>query len=691
MPSALFNAEVALVDPARQFTYTINPAWGENEWGVSGWLVTAGSDAALEHGASEALHSMGFRWWTPQKTTRPASLPVGGVNLPRQQFVMPYMNMYLNYGFNDAARQDEYSRWATLNNVADQRRPVGHAWSAIINWANAQDSYYTNNPGLLITAGSPSFNLTDPVARAANLAKCVEWCRLNINEFQRCHFDPADGDTQSSELVFAFANDVVAELRATTHPGAMLGLYAYAGHRAPVAFPCPYLYVQVALGFNNLGIGYQALVQQWGAAASEVALRGYGDIAAQDGWLPAYSGITQSQFFLNEYPGYIASGANGINMETSGNWLKNLVGHWHGLRYWKTGQGTHASALAEMLPALFNNDAAVADLYNLWGSPTAQLTDDLIYRSCQIVDAMQQPHRAEFRRYMTFVMRDRQLARMGATRDGFYMTRLEQNLRWAWGMVADGTVHSYAYARQLANTNVTANGRPDLNVGGSPHWRRFPAYSTDGDYVAMRDELAPRVARATVFDDPELVEVTVSPTGQAAALLTPATDYTTLGLAVFVVVGPSTVTTDYVDAFRPTEVREFGAGLHTFSIAASATTSWVGGRVYLQAYPVVRLDPSVSAGFRWAYVPRISRGKLRISSGSRITITDSVGRKDIAQNFAPFGSGMANPQTVVPGVVRVDNINTRGTHQFGNLNPFISPLPTVQLMPRALAQRENLL
>jgi hypothetical protein len=685
--STFFNEEVQIVDAARTINYTVNPAWGENEWQVSGWAVTGGSDAACEHGASEAMHSIGYRWWTPQKTTRPASLPVGGVTLARQQFVMPYMTMYLNYGFNDATRQTEYDRWAVLNNVADRRRPVGHAWSAIINWANAQNGYYTSNPTYLINGGT-SFELVDPVARAANMAKCLEWCRLNINEFQRCHFDPADGDSQSSDLVFAFANDVVAELRATTHPQAMLGLYAYAGHRTPVAFPCPYLYVQVALGFNNLGIGYQALVQQWGAVAAEVALRGYGDIAAQDGWLPAYSGITRAEFFTSDYPGYIASGANGINMETSGNWLKNLVSHWHGLRYWKTAQGTHASALAEMLPALFGSDPAVLSLYNLWGDSSSQLTDDLLYQSCQIVDLMQEPHRAEFQRYMTFVMRDRLIASMGATRDGVYMTRLEQNLRWAWGMVADGTVHSYAYGRQMANSNATDNGRPDLNVNNGPHWRRWPAYSTPSNYADHRNALAFRVGRPVEFEDVDFVEVAVSPSGSSASFLTPATDYVTLGLAAFMFVGPGVVTTTYTEAFRSTEVREFGAGMHSFTIFANATTSWVGGVLYLKAFPQVRLDPSVNAGFRWAYIPRISRGKLRISSGSRIRIFDSVGGKDIAQNFSPFAEGFSNPQTLVPGVARVDNTNTRGMHQFGNLNPYISPTPTKQLMPRALARRE---
>jgi hypothetical protein len=259
-------------------------------------------------------------------------------------------------------------------------------------------------------------------------------------------------------------------------------------------------------------------------------------------------------------------------------------------------------------------------------------------------------------------------------------------------MVADGSVHSYAYGRQLANSNVSDNGRPDLNVNVGPHWRRYPAQSTVSDYTAHRDELAPLVERPAELLDTDLVQVAVAPTGFAASALTPATDFTTIGLAVFMFSGPGTVTTEYVEAFRPTEVRNLGDGLHEFSISASARTYWTGGVLYLKAYPVVRLDPTVGGtGNRWAYVPKIVRGKLRVSSGARLTIMDSVSRKDITQNLAPFGSGAANPQTVVPGVCRVDNTNTRGDHKFGNLAPFISPYPTIQLMPRALAVREGLL
>jgi hypothetical protein len=689
MPSEFFNEELQTVDPARSFSYSINSGWGDNEWSVSGWTVTAGSDKALEHGASEAMHAMGFRWWTPQKTTRPASVPAGGVTLARQQFLMPYAAMFLNYGFGDSDLQAEFDRWRTLNNIADTRRPVGHTWGTIINWANAQNGYYTSNPDLLITAGALSFDVTTPASRAANLAKCCEYLRTTINEFDRASFDPNDGDTQSSELVFGFANDVAAELRATTHPNAMLGVYAYAGHRAPVAFPCPHVYVQVALGFNNLGIGYQALVQQWGAVANEVSLRGYGDIAAQDGWLPMNSGIVGSTFFSSAYPGYISSGANGINMETSGNWCKNIVSHYHAIRYWKTGASTHESVLAEMLPAIFGNDARVFDLFVYWGASRNTASAYTFNRSCQIIDAMpDSAHKTEFQRYMAIILRDWELTQR-TVKDGVYMTRLEQNLRWSHSLRAAGTIHSYAYSRQLANSNTTTNGRPDLSFGSNPHWQRFPELPPLSAYTSARDAIARLSGRPSELEGEDLVLATVAPTGQAAASTTIATDFTTLGVATFAFIGPGTVTVTYSEAFRGPEVLEFGAGRHDFTILFNAVTTWSGGTLFLKAYPQVRLDPSVG-GQRWAYIPRIVRGKVRVSSNSRLTLVDADGRKDIVRNFAPFSAGMNNPQTLVPGVARVDNINTRGTHVFGNLSPYVSPSPTVQLMPRALAVREAL-
>jgi hypothetical protein len=269
------------------------------------------------------------------------------------------------------------------------------------------------------------------------------------------------------------------------------------------------------------------------------------------------------------------------------------------------------------------------------------------------------------------------------------MTRLEQNLRWSHSLRAAGTIHSYAYSRQLANSNTTDNGRPDLSFGNNPHWQRFPELPPLSAYTSARDSIARLSGRPEELEGDDLVLATVAPTGQAAAITTSATDYTTLGVATFAFIGPGTVTVTYSEAFRGSEVLSFGAGRHEFTILHNAVTTWSGGTLFLRAYPQVRLDPSVG-GQRWAYIPRIVRGKVRASSNSRLTLIDATSRKDIVRNFAPFADGTHNPQTLVPGVARVDNINTRGTHVFGNLSPYVSPSPTAQLMPRALAARESL-
>jgi hypothetical protein len=685
--SAIFNEELQTVDAAKAFTYTLNLAWGENEWAVSGFAVTGGSDAACEHGASEALYALGFRHWTPVTTTRPSTVSPSGVTLPRQQFSLTYMRVYQNYGFGGVL-EAEFPRWAILNNVADQRRPVGHTWGTLVNWANAQDGFYTNNPSYLKAGESvATFELENPAARAANLAKCVEYLRTTINEFSRASFDPNDGDTQSSELVFGFANDVVNELRATTHPQAQLGLYAYAGHRAPVAFACPYLYVQVALGFNSLGIGYKELVRQWGLVAGEVALRGYGDIAAQDGWLPFTAGICRSDA-MAPYTSYKANGADGINMETTGNWCKNLVAQYRAIRFWKTNTSTYQDVLADAVSSVYNNDAKASELFNLWGDPASALSDSLLYQSCQIIDQMQaSTYKTSFQRYMTVILRERELSALGTLRDGYYMSKLEQNLRWAWSMANTGEIQSYAYVRQLANANVSNNSRPDLNFEASPHWMRFPTQPTVTEYSELRDKLRETAFRYAELLDTEVVVVDVAPTGAAASALT-ASDYYTLGTANFVFAGPGIVTVNFTTAYLDDLTLSFGVGLHTFSISDEALTAWTGGTLFLKAFPAVRLDSALSGGARWAYLPKLSKGQVRVSSGSRLTLYDSVGRKDLKEARAPFTAGMADPQTLQAGVLQIDNTNTRGTHEFGNLNPYISPTPYKQLMPKALALRE---
>lgn len=701
MNLALFNEELKNVAPDREFSFETDLTFGKNEWSVSGFHITAGSEAALEHGASEALYQMGYRFYDPMTTYRPASIPDSGLTLSRQQFRMPYVRVFENYGRGKLA-EAEHARWKILNCIDDRRRPVGHAWGSIINAIEAQDGFFMSNPSTVIRHegnGPIAFNLG---LRGAEREKMVNriaaYLAQNLNEEGRHRFDPEDGDKYSTDEVVDFSNEVVARIRETV-PDALLGIYAYAGHRAPPTRPCPHLYVQVALGFDDLGIGYAEMVRRWVEKAGEVALRGYGDIAAWSGFLPCRLAIDRNNYFSDQFKDYLEGGADSLNMETSGNWLKNIVSHYLLIRFARTGDTDYSNLVEEIVERSFEGDPKVGELFEYWGRPENRFNQFTLLRSMQIVNGMRESdYKERYEQYLNFCFRHWDLTPNHAANGvmkpdtppdqmAVYFSRLEENLRRSRALGESGYLHSYGYSRRLANANVINNGRPDLAFSQNPHWMRFPKLSSHSEYLSAFETLSLASHRPAQFDQSDiadLVLVETAPSGAAASQDGDAVDFVTRGPAKFIFAGPGSVIVTYEEAWRGSQTLEFGPGLHSFLIARRAITRWNRGYLFLSGFPEVRLDPpptqtTKGEGHRWAYIPRLTDGAQNITSGSRLTIFDAEGRKDIMKVAVP---------DIVPGVVRVDKTLTRGTHQLITANPYFSCSAYKMLMPRKLAEAE---
>lgn len=687
-----FNAELSAVDPARVFTQTINPTWGENEWAVSGYSITAGSDAAVQHGASEALYQLGYRYWSPQKTTRPNTLPAGGVSLSRQTFSYPHVLMFFNYGFgggDNGGLQTRYNAWTEFMAFNDSRRPVGHAYPGIINAIEAEDGFFTTNPSYIIgtpNVGQPSFNLdltgSDYDALVTRVAQHIT---PRLNAQNRHSIDPNDGSTWTSDQVFTFANNVVDEIR-QTNSDAMLGLYGYAGHRQPVTFQCPHLYVDLARGFNDLGIGYLAIGKLWSQVVPEFGLRCYGDIAAWQGWsrhIPAN--------YLEDFAEHAEDGAIGISMETSGNWTKNVIAKQHWMRHWRGGTTTYQDVLSDAVEKLYEGDARVADLFLYWSGLGTKTGPYAFRPAAEIVAAMPDTeYRAEFERYLTFVMQDDKLHDRVDQHTPSYFTGLERNLRATAAIEASGEIHHYAYARQRANANTLNNGRPDLSLDQQPHWGRFSSIYDRSDFTLAFEENKAITGRPVELEDERLVVINTQP--WPGASVSEARGFFTLGFASFVFAGPGTVTVSYDNQSNTSEVLNFGRGLHEFMINGEATTTWTDGMLFLSIFPEARLDPLIggenTGRDRWIYVPKIAKGIVDLSSKTRIRIRDQQGIKNISEARPPFDPGSDDPRQIQQGIVEVDNVNTRGIHRAGNINPYVSPTPYKMLMPFNLARKE---
>ncbi len=682
--AAEFNEELNLVDPTRAFTTQSRYSdYGENEWSVSGWTIYGGSDEACEQGASEAMYQMGYRWYTPEWTVRPLSLPSGGITLPRQEFAFPHFYLFYNYGYASWATYKEaaFNRWRALNCANDRRRPAGHAWPSLISAIEAVDGFFTANPtymtGTIGHAGA-SFNLditgTDYDALVDRVAIEV----LNRLIDGRTNFDPQDGAIWSSDQVVAFANAVVAKVQETV-PDAELGIYAYASHRDAPTIDGPSIYTLVSTGFGG---NYIQLVQDWGAKVKSVGLRGYGIIAAQDEYSPFRGGIRNDGAFENElisYTSFMASGCNALSMESTGHHIPALVGHYALFRMMRTGNvNSHELVRADLLAHLPEFTDATKALYYFWGASSANAFTHA--KTYALIDAL--PDNAlstQIRRYRTwyrYVMLKVNPLRSG--RSGTYFSRLERALRFGKALQDDGILHGYAYGRQEANTHIQPD-RPDLHTGANPHWVQHGEYPTQTLYDTLKLEEQSSLQRPAFLDDTTLALCEVTPL--IAPPQVPATSFETSdGNPDYVFVGPGDVTTQ-------SGTVTYGPGLHRFN--ATGLVSFNGGLLFVSSFPDIKIDDGDHLGDQWLYIPKAVRGRAYLSCDIRLTLRDANQSFDIGPHIPPFGI-KDDPRQLQIGQCRFSWGGVRGTVQNLNCNPWISPQYDRALMPMALATREGL-
>ena len=709
--NAAFNEELAEVDGTKSFSVTIDTGTHtENEFSVSGYAITAGSNEAASHAAYEAMHELGFRIWSPHWIDRPASLPSGGVTLSKQERVMPYNTIFRNYGSHpdDTTGGDaDFNRWAALVACDDARRPIGHAWPA---WFDDDRAWFDANPSYWVWRvqdAVPQFVLDEsgePAIWEALAQRAALYLSTRLNSYNRASWDPFDTNGQASDVVFPWVKRCVDVLRTTYGiTDAKLGVYAYSSQADPTlvqGLDLSGIYLQAALGFTNAGLGYPEFVRQWGNVIDdgEIGLRAYGDIAAFGSYLVPGS-ANPGMNFLRDYASFVSNGANGVNMETSTNWPLNIISHYTAIRVWVTGgdpDTIYTQAISDAVSGLFEGDSAVGDLYELWAEG-GSATDFVLKKSFDITESMTADSwwKTRFRQFLAMqsLLLDYDNERVTG---GPYFTLLEKGMRWAEGLYEqEGAVHSYAIARRIASIGtIVPAGRPDLYVlqDPRPHWYRYPALPTDAEISEIQSELEKRADYPTVTEAADsvddLVAVSVSPTGAADI----GTDSVSLNVdygisAVYHGPGNVTVTDNETEE---AVVTAYGSGLHDVTLDGGSFVEWDAGVMHLKADPRVYMERMNPPGtVWWMYLPHTVQGWDKIECSVRLKATDSEGAKTIDSRDSPT-SGYDYPQTLKPGVVCLHFL-TVGWLTMAGASPYISSSRTEALMPRPLAMREGLL
>lgn len=703
-----YQNAINLVDPTKVLVFTVDPSYGGMEYSYSGLSIVGGSDSACCAGASALLDAMGFRFYAPPSRywKLPSTIRTD-LSRGRGENWIPGNVIFLVYGHSWAGSHaasrallnNAYTQWKYLAGCNDSSYPAGHRWGNIISNSTA---FFTENPDLVKPLGlTQTFDL-DGIVGTPRYDVLVEYCaafllRAGLNEFSRTHMDGVDGDGHEPDVFYPFTLAVASKMRTGTAaiggipaqagvPSAQIGVYAYAGHRLPPTLPYkPGVYTQVALAFNSTDLTYAQLIEQHGALADAIALREYLDTQVWSGGRPFNNGRANPAY-LNTYNGYQPYGVREVNSEFTANWLVNMVFARAAILKFRTGSIDYPAIIQEIAANIYNNDAAVIELFNYWADSQVPYSKYSLRQSFDIVAKMATSwYKTEFQQLLTIYWlyhKTERAAEYGIVRapgepGDTFAAAISKLLSWVVAVRDSEIMHSYAFMRQEANSALRDYPHLIFNATPEPAWFASPALPTSADWTEAYADIVADTIRDPALDGTDLAVKTVAPV--ASGSTTPATAYYCDGVANYIVLGPSTLTVTDVET-NETETVSFGNGYHKFGTNGQFRVEWNGGVVFLDTFPMVRKDPDGTALRHWLYVPASAAGRVDLRPASRWSFYDEeTARKDWTPSvqFPDLG----------PGQVAVDNDNTRGTITNGNCNRYLSPRADIALMPRDLAAR----
>lgn len=742
--SPLFTRELKKVYPAQSLdNVTIDPTnYAPNEFSVSGFDITAGSNYGAMDGARAALDAMNFGHFSSMAvhTYLPANDFMSGVIIPKRKFALQYTNIFEAYGRgNYPDVQDptgsisfwdtQTADWIALNRMNDDRFPSGHNWGSLILSADVENSVFANNPSYWIRhnenrTGPTAFNCytaenPDPYGyypslsvseRAAMVDAIAGHIHRNtvagagnaLNASMQISLDPSDGDLYATDMIMDL-NDEIAERLATFYgyTNVTYGLYAYANHRQWPTNSHPRAYVKIATAFNDLGVGYLEMMRQWALKVGHgVGERGYNAVAAWHGYTQFGGGVCRRSF-MDAYPEFRDAGMVFVNAETGHDHIKNVVGQYAQLMWCRDGVSTFGDALDLMMPRIFNDDPAIRDYYEMIAEGTSWNAFNLKDMG-EIIQGMRESTPSElankrlFEQYFTVygaghynVTPNGSLAgtynnQWTQKQKDKYFSKLEKNLQASYGIGLNGGAQSYAIARRLANRNASDNGRPDLAFDQRPAWALYPQAPTRSAFSEQLTALQKAVSRPVELDWNTLDDLCIlqtAPTGAAATFTTPHVYFDVReGEGDMFFVGSGTVHIEDLSSGKITDVVYPIKGIHTFTVQGS----------------IVRWTPN-DAATDFMCMSLFPEARLDTGTGSgfhwlympdfargNVQVFSDVRLTVYDHNGRTDITGAA-PETMQPGVWRSDG-NTRGKHGLIGINQWVSSHPDRTLVTKATAR-----
>lgn len=757
--STNFNTEFQLVaTPGHALTFETGYA-GHTRfqfsyfWNGSGYTIRGGSDLACEQGAADLLDSLGYRFLGPGEnyTKRPVSIATDK-SATLQSYAVPLANLQPSpfytwtgtYLSSRAPYQAADTKFRILNGVA-RSLSTGHRWGSIIAASNLASFWaLPENAALLYTngGGNRSINLINMTRGSADWTRmvniCAQWLLRDASWFTglldyECHdFDAPDGDDNPSDKVFPFASDVAMACRngvaaigpysqidsgttPATRPNALLGVYSYANHKTAPSMVCPGVFVAVALAYNDSGYTAAELLAAFKTKVDMVGIREYYDVADWSGLKPMGNSRTRTTG-LDYYNDLLASGFQFANGQSTVNHFYNIIMNRRLVKTYRNGTlYPYASAVTDVVDAIFNGDSAVTDLYNFWGNPKNTHNRWSLLTTFTYINNMQSGwYKTAFQKlavalYDLMFLPPQMVSGVDAdwnTANDPFPAAFSRVASTFIGIRDDWIVDSYEFIGDYTDNGGAAYWRPNypalkLTANPVPNWYYNPVVPTTQEFTDRLAILQTISTRPTVLDSADVSVVhNITPVVNGTTATGIESDS---GGIAYTVIGPAVVKVTRASTLGPPDP---DTGIQPPISGAVTYPDYSEARIYEEylpyeakvevesgllfqdwIVPTRRKQTTTVGNENYLYIPTRVAGEVNLYTIGTFRVIDETGTHNIVnERYASHDANEMN--NLGPGQVKINVPNTANVCAVYIANRYISLDPTKALLPTELAEEE---
>lgn len=398
-PTSSYNGRGIWLGLSKSSSATVKAPAKLRTAGIEAFAITAddktvqvmgNSNAGLSHGVFSYLHTIGYRFYFPNKEWH--IIPSNPRLFQKINTVSgPYFyhrRIWYGYGTGSKIADADYAFWVKANRMGGSINAYfGHSYGNIMA-RNKEE--FAKHPEWLWPKATPNMTYTgDEKFDVSNeeliqllikdTEKQIELSLKNKTEaYKMISLAPSDGlgtcNSPACQKIGTITDRVyypvnrVAKAISKKYPSTLIGCLAYGEYIAPPTKKVePNVFVGITTAFNTTKYSTEQLVDQWRQKGAITGIYDYFSWYAWDQDLPGQSLASRPNDIVNTLKKYQAVGVRAYEGESSQGWISKGLGYYLAANTMWNPSFNAAAAKTEFFKRCFLNAAAPMEkLWNEW-------------------------------------------------------------------------------------------------------------------------------------------------------------------------------------------------------------------------------------------------------------------------------------------------------------------------------------